>query len=663
MLEAVEVVTTSGVVLWFRHSGLSSIEEVVNSFISETFLFGTVPNVSGSASENPPFNLGKHTIRYAHVKSLGLIFVAVYRSLLHLSRVDTFLDNIATIFIELYGDEVKKPNTTYVRCKNFDKMFDQQLRDLEAKNASNKAHQEVTKGDFPLEDPTLSGNLGEPPLPPGLSFVLKPAATETTMDNSLTATPPGILETKGLSRRARKRLNQANRGAVSNGDEAPSRKLKKEPKKPPTKGKRKWVDGIPVEDTGHHSSAKLDYSDYVSEAEPGVRSVGQEKVDISQMGSHNDEGRFVLKGLGEEGVGAIRQQANSILKAAAEKKADAKAKEDAEASEQSGLLGLGFSYLTSRIQNVLGGKELTKQALDLAMKSMEDHLLKKNVAREAVVCLCEALRKELAGTKTETFESVDAKIRSSMEEALRKMLTPIGSLDLLREIDAVTQPSATSPSPGRPYVISFVGVNGVGKSTNLAKICFFLLQNKYKVLIVAADTFRSGAVEQLRVHVNKLQDEAVRSGGKVDLFEKGYGKDSAVVARSAVSHAATNGYDVVLIDTAGRRHNDTRLMGSLEKFAKFANPDKILMVGEALVGTDSVAQGRNFNRAFGKNRKLDGYIISKCDTVDDMIGAIVSIVYATNVPVLFVGIGQHYPDIRSFSVKWAVEKLLSPNEE
>jgi signal recognition particle receptor subunit alpha len=139
-----------------------------------------------------------------------------------------------------------------------------------------------------------------------------------------------------------------------------------------------------------------------------------------------------------------------------------------------------------------------------------------------------------------------------METSLRKILTPTSSLDLLREIDFVTSPSSLS----RPYVISIVGVNGVGKSTNLSKICFFLLQNKYKVLIVACDTFRSGAVEQLQVHARNLKELSAREGGQVELYQKGYGKDAATIAKDAVTYAGQQGFDVVLIDTAGRRHND-----------------------------------------------------------------------------------------------------------
>lgn len=241
-----------------------------------------------------------------------------------------------------------------------------------------------------------------------------------------------------------------------------------------------------------------------------------------------------------------------------------------------------------------------------------------------------------------------------MESALRKILTPTTSLDLLHEISRVRN------NLKRPYVLSIVGVNGVGKSTNLSKLAFFLLQNHYRVLIVAADTFRSGAVEQLRVHVRNLQELARREGaGEVDIFERGYGKDAANIARDAVQHGGQNGWDVVLVDTAGRRHNDTRLMSSLEKFAQLAKPDKIFMVGEALTGTDSVAQARSFNAALGSARKLDGFIVSKCDTVGDMVGVLVSMVHATGIPVVFLGVGQHYGDLRGLNVGWVTRLLMS----
>ena len=246
-----------------------------------------------------------------------------------------------------------------------------------------------------------------------------------------------------------------------------------------------------------------------------------------------------------------------------------------------------------------------------------------------------------------------------MASAIQKILTPTTSLDLLRSIEDVNHPSAFSSSKPRPYVISIVGVNGVGKSTNLSKLAYFLLQNNLRILIAACDTFRSGAVEQLRVHARNLKELSQREGrGSIELYEKGYGKDAAHVARDARAYATSAGVEVVLMDTAGRRHNDQRLMSSLESFADAAQPDKILMVGEALVGSDSVAQARNFNKAFGRSRKLDGFIISKCDTVGDMIGSLVSMVHATGIPVVFLGVGQHYGDLRTLSVEHTVKLLM-----
>ena len=180
------------------------------------------------------------------------------------------------------------------------------------------------------------------------------------------------------------------------------------------------------------------------------------------------------------------------------------------------------------------------------------------------------------------------------------------------------------------------------------------------MLIAACDTFRSGAVEQLKVHVRRLQELTERLGsGEVQIFDEGYGKDAAVIAQKAIEYGQRHQFDIVLIDTAGRRHNDERLMSSLEKFGKLANPDKIVMVGEALVGTDSVQQAKNFNASFGPNRNLDFFLISKCDTVGDMIGSMVNMTYSTGIPVLFVGIGQTYTDLRTLSVDWAVNLLMS----
>ncbi|BAE61907.1 unnamed protein product [Aspergillus oryzae RIB40] len=606
MLEAFEILTTSGVVLWSK-SYAPVGAHIINSLINDVFIEEKV-QIQAANAAYPVYKKEKYTLKWKKVKEFNLIFVAVYQSLLHLGWIDKLLDNISTLFIDIYKDQLRSTRVRVVEYP-FDKYFEQQVKELEDNSAPINSEGVVT-GAENKKDPLVSSEHGGPP-PPSV---------------------PGLIQGPGgrVSRRARK---AANAGAnVSSGDES----IRKG--KTPKGGKkmRKWdADGYADEDDG----TVLDYSapaDGDEAAAPAVEAVAQDS-----WGHRTGKGQFVLKDLGDE--------VHSILENADSEKAKNRA---------TGIVGSGFNAIGGLFRNIVGGKVLTESDLEKPLKAMEDHLLKKNVAREAAVRLCDGVQRELVGKKTGNFQSVDAALRQAMESSLRKILTPTSSLDLLREIDTVTSPTSKQQSP-RPYVISIVGVNGVGKSTNLGKICYFLLQNNYRVLIAACDTFRSGAVEQLRVHARNLKELSARENvGQVELYEKGYGKDAANVAKDAVEYGAANKFDVVLIDTAGRRHNDQRLMSSLEKFGKFAKPDKIFMVGEALVGTDSVMQARNFNQAFGTGRNLDGFIISKCDTVGDMVGTLVSMVHATGIPIVFLGVGQHYGDLRGLSVPWAVNLLM-----
>ncbi|KAJ5147935.1 Signal recognition particle receptor subunit alpha [Penicillium atrosanguineum] len=645
MLEAFEILTTSGVVLWSKsYAPVGS--HVINSLINDVFIEEKVVPPGGSAGGSPIFKKEKYTLKWKRVKEFNLIFVAVYQSLLHLGWIDKLLENISTIFIDLYKDQLMG-NRTRITAYKFDPYFEQQVRELEG-NTGSVAETYPVKAE--KKDPLVSSDNGGPPPPPvpGLMRAQPQAALAgatsdegtppATPDTSRSSTPAGhILTGKAgpggrLSRRAKKFQNAS--ANASSGDETPR---KGKATKGSAKKGRKWdADGYADEDDGEI----LDYSapaDETESAAPAVEAISQD-----DWGRRTGKGQFVLKELGDE--------VHDILD-----NADA---EKSKGNASSGIVGSGFNAVGGFFRNIVGGKTLTEADLQKPLKAMEEHLLKKNVAREAAVRLCEGVERELVGKKTANFQSVDAALHIAMEASLRKILTPTSSLDLLREINAVTAPTTKQHAP-RPYVMSIVGVNGVGKSTNLSKICFFLLQNKYKVLIAACDTFRSGAVEQLRVHARNLKELSIRDGaGDIELYEKGYGKDAANVAKDAVGYAAANKFDVVLIDTAGRRHNDQRLMSSLDKFAKFANPDKIFMVGEALVGTDSVMQARNFNQAFGTGRNLDGFIISKCDTVGDMVGTLVSMVHATGIPIVFLGVGQHYGDLRGLSVPWAVSLLM-----
>jgi signal recognition particle receptor subunit alpha len=563
------------------------------------------------------------------------------------------LDNIRTIFVNVYKDQLTTPNAAVAKYA-FDEYYDQQLQELEASTGA-PVLAEPPRIPTDKKEELQEGDTGGPPPPPihGLLKV-QPIAAPRNRDSAentpvqspessrpTTPIPGHLLTAKSgpsgrVSRRSRKAINVSSN--PSSGDE--TRKSRQQ--KVVAKKMRKWdADGLADEDDG----TNLDYStnDIDKDGKESIRSPPVEAVARESWGSKTSKGQFILKDLEDE-VSGILQNAD-----------DKKCKK----TPSSTLAGASFDTISGYFRNIVGGKILTKQDLEKPLKAMEDHLIQKNVAREAALRLCEGVEREMVGKKTGSFESTDKALRPALESSLRKILTPTSSLDLLQEILSVTEPTVKTSSP-RPYVISIVGVNGVGKSTNLAKICYFLLQNNYRVLVAACDTFRSGAVEQLNHHVRNLKELSARENvGEVELYQKGYGKDAANVAKDAVAYAASQKFNVVLIDTAGRRHNDVRLMSSLEKFANFARPDKILMVGEALVGTDSVMQARNFNAAFGPGRNLDGFIISKCDTVGDMIGTLVSMVHATGIPVVFLGVGQHYGDLRNLSVPWAVNLLMS----
>eukprot|EP00028_Trichosphaerium_sp_Am-I-7-wt_P008607 CAMPEP_0168516586 /NCGR_PEP_ID=MMETSP0405-20121227/5493_1 /TAXON_ID=498012 /ORGANISM="Trichosphaerium sp, Strain Am-I-7 wt" /LENGTH=423 /DNA_ID=CAMNT_0008536331 /DNA_START=245 /DNA_END=1516 /DNA_ORIENTATION=+ len=312
---------------------------------------------------------------------------------------------------------------------------------------------------------------------------------------------------------------------------------------------------------------------------------------------------------------------------------------EATASANSGF----FSYM----QN-LTNRKLDAAALKPVLDKFKDHFIKKNVAVEIAEQLCESVSKSIQGKTISSFTRLSTTVRDAMEEALTRILTPKRTIDILHMIQKAKEQD-------RPMSIVFIGVNGVGKSTSLSKVCLWLLQQKLRVMIAACDTFRSGAIEQLEVHANKL---------KVPIYSQGYGGDAASIAQHAIIDAKNKGFDVVLIDTAGRMQDNEKLMRSLAKLIRVNDPDLTLFVGEALVGNDSVDQLRGFNRAIEHYsqaktpRLIDGIILTKFDTVDEKVGAAISMVYTTGQPIVFIGVGQRYTDIRTLNVKHVVNVLL-----
>lgn len=276
---------------------------------------------------------------------------------------------------------------------------------------------------------------------------------------------------------------------------------------------------------------------------------------------------------------------------------------------------------------------------------MEEHLIRKNVEMSFSKLITDDVIAQCRSTGLD--EISEREFRGKMRETIGKLLPTADPEDLLRQIR----------KHGTGYSVCFVGVNGVGKSTSLAKVACWLMKSGLRVYIAACDTFRAGAIEQLKVHVERFK----QGGHDVGFYESGYSKDDATVARAAISAAVRGNYDVILIDTAGRMHKKENLMQSLSRLIKMNSPDQIIFVGEALVGGDSLSHIREFNRWISdgsQGRKIDSIILTKVDTVDDKIGQVVNMSFSASSPVLFLGVGQTNSDLVPMDSEY-ISNLLS----
>uniref|UniRef100_A0A673BQG6 SRP54-type proteins GTP-binding domain-containing protein n=1 Tax=Sphaeramia orbicularis TaxID=375764 RepID=A0A673BQG6_9TELE len=323
--------------------------------------------------------------------------------------------------------------------------------------------------------------------------------------------------------------------------------------------------------------------------------------------------------------------------------------------------GSGFGGMFGMLKGLVGSKSLTREDMESVLEKMRDHLIAKNVAADIASQLCDSVAKKLEGKVMGTFTTVASTVKQALQDSLVQILQPKRRVDILRDV-------MEAQSQRRPFVITFCGVNGVGKSTNLAKISFWLIENGFTVLIAACDTFRAGAVEQLRTHQRRLNSlhPPEQHGGRpvVQLYEKGYGKDAAGIAMEAIAYARNQAFDVVLVDTAGRMQDNAPLMTALAKLIAVNMPDLVLFVGEALVGNEAVDQLVKFNQALAdhsmsdKPRLIDGIVLTKFDTIDDKVGAAISMTYITGQPIVFVGTGQTYNDLRSLNARAVVGALM-----
>lgn len=586
---------------------------------------------------------GAYALKWSLNNGLGLVFVAVYQKALKLLYVDELLERVNRSFSPRF-----KPGV--YEYPEFDATFQRLLKDCEEKaelakrpsaaalaqqggassrrgseaalgrSGSSEGSEEESDESADTQEPAAAARAGGAAAAAasngGLAAVVSSGAEASsgsgsdgeTVGGSGSEFVPNLDKLKKLGKRAG-RGGKVHRAATTEKEE----KKKAAPVKK-SKQARVWGDT-----PSGKEDAALDFTDGTPAEAATVAADFKQKslIDVEEDISYEDE---------EE------EEEEEEATSAAPKKG-----------------GLLSSFVRSIGVNVVGTQALSRADIAPALEQLKKKLMERNVAEEIADKVIESVSTSLEGQKLASFTRVSTAVQQAVEAALTRILTPKRSIDVLREVKA-------AQAKGRPYIITFVGVNGVGKSTNLAKVCYWLLQNGIKVMIAACDTFRSGAVEQLKTHCARLQ---------VPLYERGYEKDPAKVAFEAAKAAQRAGIDVLLVDTAGRMQDNEPLMRALSNLINLNQPDLVLFVGEALVGNDAVDQLTKFNQRLAdlcpnpsQRHLIDGIVLTKFDTIDDKVGAALSMVYTSGAPIMFVGCGQTYVDLKKLHVKSVVKSLL-----
>lgn len=296
--------------------------------------------------------------------------------------------------------------------------------------------------------------------------------------------------------------------------------------------------------------------------------------------------------------------------------------------------------LTGFVEKV-STKTLSEDQIEDVLWELQLILLENDVALSVAAEIGELLKKQLTGEKVVRLKSTKKFVYNSLRNAILEILT-VEDIDLLAL-------AKQSKEQGQPLAIVFLGINGTGKTTTLAKLTHLFQKKGFSVVLAASDTFRAGSIEQIEIHANKLG---------VKVIKHKYGSDSAAVAFDAVSHASAKNVDVVLIDTAGRMQTNKNLMGEMEKIVRVLKRIEDLnvitvFVGDSLAGNDAVEQAREFNDSVG----IDASILTKVDA-DAKGGAAISIAHVTKKPIVFIGIGQNYQDLDAFYPQKFAEKIV-----
>ena len=295
-----------------------------------------------------------------------------------------------------------------------------------------------------------------------------------------------------------------------------------------------------------------------------------------------------------------------------------------------------FSAVTSAVRE----RQLSDQDLDKIVFDFQLSLIESDVAQSVAEALTTEVTKSLAGTKVDRSADPAEVVGQRLATVLEAAFDKAGAVDLGANVKEKKEKT------GEPYVVLFLGINGTGKTTTVAKVANFMKSKGLSVVCVAGDTHRPGAIEQLTEHAGRLS---------LKVISQRYGADPAAVGRDGVLYAKAHHVDCLLIDTAGRMQTNQNLMEEMAKVVRVVKPDFRIFVADALTGNDAVSQAELFNQHVG----FDGAILTKADA-DVRGGAALSIVYSTGKPVLFLGVGQGYDDLVPFDNQKFLSSLLEP---
>jgi fused signal recognition particle receptor len=295
---------------------------------------------------------------------------------------------------------------------------------------------------------------------------------------------------------------------------------------------------------------------------------------------------------------------------------------------KSGLKGLITKVTTT---------ELKPENVRPILSDFKMNLVENDVAFPVAEKICTEMEQRLDKVQVKRLEDRSKIVEKNLREVLLGIMHTNNKIDLLKSIDEKRR-------KGEPYAIVFVGINGTGKTTTIAKVCRFLNKHGYSVVIACSDTYRAGSIEQLEEHAKRLG---------IKMVKHAYGADPAAVAYDTISHAKAHGINVVLIDTAGRMQTNQNLMNELAKIKRIVKPDLTILTVDSLIGNDAVMQAEEFHRTVG----IDATILTKVDA-DVKGGSSLSVTYVTQKPILFIGTGQTYDDLEEFNPERFVQMIL-----